>query len=70
MPCEAGTQRFGQVEDSYVRHIKGTGIGLSLVSRLMELHNGTIDIRSEKGKGATVSLIFPALLAQCTQAAT
>ncbi len=66
---ETVIQRFGQVEDSYVRHIKGTGIGLSLVSRLMELHDGNIDIQSEKGKGATVSLVFPAPLAQCTRSA-
>jgi signal transduction histidine kinase len=37
----------------------GTGIGLSLVNRVVKMHNGHIDITSKKGKGTTVSLSFP-----------
>ena len=41
-------------------HVKqGTGLGLYLCVRFMELHGGTLDIRSTKGKGTTVSVSFP-----------
>ena len=36
----------------------GSGIGLSLSKQIMMLHNGRIQVQSEKGKGAVMSLIF------------
>lgn len=36
----------------------GTGIGLSLVKELVDLHKGLIDVDSEKGQGTTFSIIF------------
>jgi len=37
----------------------GTGLGLSVVYRTMQLHDGWIDIQSEKGKGTKVTLGLP-----------
>lgn len=37
----------------------GTGLGLSVVYRTMQLHDGWIDIESEKGKGTKVTLGLP-----------
>src|SRR5579884_2179911 len=37
----------------------GTGIGLALTFRMMQLHSGTIDFSSEAGKGTTFHLRFP-----------
>jgi len=37
----------------------GSGLGLSIVSRLMELHGGSFAIDSVPGKGTTVRLVFP-----------
>lgn len=37
----------------------GTGLGLTIAKRNVELNNGTIDVASEKGKGTTVRLTLP-----------
>lgn len=39
--------------------IPGTGIGLSFVSQIMELHNGRIEVESAEGRGSTFTLRFP-----------
>ena len=43
----------------YTTEEKGTGIGLSLSRRIMQLHGGTIRLRSGEKKGTTVVLTFP-----------
>lgn len=40
---------------------KGSGIGLAMTYRAVQLHNGTIDFVSEDGRGTTFRLQFPAL---------
>lgn len=37
----------------------GAGIGLSLVRKIAEAHNGSVDLTSEEGKGTAVTLIIP-----------
>jgi PAS domain S-box-containing protein len=44
---------FEQVDSSYARQQQGTGLGLALTKRLVELHNGEIWLSSEAGKGST-----------------
>ena len=54
-------QPFGQVSDAYISHPgEGSGLGLSLVKSLMELHGGTLDIESVPGEGTKVTVTFPA----------
>ncbi|MGQ1788442.1 ATP-binding protein [Saccharicrinis sp. GN24d3] len=48
-------ERYYQVENN----ISGTGIGLALTKRLVELHNGTIKAISNKGEGATFIVTLP-----------
>lgn len=38
---------------------KGTGIGLTLVEKIAEIHGGSVRIESEKGKGATFYFTLP-----------
>ena len=37
----------------------GTGLGLTIAKRNVELNGGTIEVRSQKGVGTTVTLTFP-----------
>jgi PAS domain S-box-containing protein len=46
------------------RGIEGTGIGLSVVHRLVQDHGGAITIQSELGKGATFRVYFPVVRAE------
>lgn len=52
-------QPFVQGEDVYTKRNSGTGLGLHLVSLMMELHGGACDISSQLGSGTVVTLIFP-----------
>ncbi|RLD59627.1 MAG: hypothetical protein DRJ01_11055 [Bacteroidetes bacterium] len=42
---------YAQAEDETSRKYGGTGLGLAIVKNLIDLHNGSIDIKSEEGKG-------------------
>ena len=52
-------QSFGQVDSGLNRKYEGTGLGLPLTKKLVELHGGTMDIVSMPGKGTAVTLVFP-----------
>lgn len=54
-------QSFGQVDSGLNRKYEGTGLGLPLTKKLMELHYGDIRMQSELGLGTTVTLLFPAV---------
>ena len=51
---------FGQAGDYLHRGHLGTGLGLSLVNSMIELHGGRLELASEVGAGTTVTLVFPA----------
>lgn len=51
--------KFSQIDSALSRKVDGTGLGLSLTSRLVEQHDATIDVQSEVGKGSVFSVRFP-----------
>ena len=58
---------FRQVDSKLSRKFEGTGLGLSLVRSMVELHGGTVHLESEMDKGTTVFISLPAVL--CIEAA-
>lgn len=51
---------FGQVDGTLARKQEGAGLGLPLTEGLVELHNGTLVIKSRKGSGTSVTVTLPA----------
>ncbi|HKD97639.1 MAG TPA: SpoIIE family protein phosphatase [Micromonosporaceae bacterium] len=52
-------ERFYRADNSRGRTVEGSGIGLSLVRSLVELHGGTIGVESELDRGTTVTVELP-----------
>ena len=50
---------FGQADSGLNRKHEGTGLGLPLTVGLMELHDGSLKIKSNKGQGTIVTVTFP-----------
>ncbi len=52
---------FGQLDNALDRSGSGTGLGLPLAQAIMRIHDGRLEILSEKSIGTTVTMIFPAV---------
>ena len=52
-------QPFVQLDSKLSRQYAGTGLGLSLVSRMTEMHGGGIFVESEVGQGSRFTVSFP-----------
>ena len=51
--------RFYRGKDPRIRTIRGSGLGLTLVKQIVDAHGGSVQTRSEPGKGSTFSIRLP-----------
>jgi DNA-binding response OmpR family regulator/anti-sigma regulatory factor (Ser/Thr protein kinase) len=56
---DAVFQEFTQIDNAFQRNVKGTGLGLPLSKKLIELLGGTITLRSELGIGSRFTVTLP-----------
>ena len=52
-------QKFFRAKNAVSKQYAGTGLGLSIVGRVIELHNGSISLESEEGKGTRFVVRLP-----------
>jgi CheY-like chemotaxis protein len=52
-------QPFVQLDSSLAREVTGTGLGLALVTQMVRLHGGSVNVESQPGQGSRFTIILP-----------
>ncbi len=52
-------QEFFRAKNEYTRGVSGTGLGLTIVKRIVDAYHGKIEVESEFGKGTTFKIQLP-----------
>jgi signal transduction histidine kinase len=56
---DSAFDEFYRAKNKYTVHVPGTGLGLTLVKRLVDMHQGKVTVQSEPGKGSTFTISLP-----------
>lgn len=51
--------RFGRATNARSRGIAGSGVGLYIAAKIVEVHGGTLELRSVENEGSTFSIVLP-----------
>jgi signal transduction histidine kinase len=52
-------EKFYRAGSALVHDVRGSGLGLSIVSHVVEAHGGRVDVMSELGEGSTFTIVLP-----------
>jgi len=55
-------EEFRQASGDHLGKAEGTGLGLALAKRFVELHGGTMRLESAPGRGSTFAFVLPELM--------
>jgi signal transduction histidine kinase len=61
--AESAFDEFFRAKNAYTTRVPGTGLGLSLAKRLVELHQGKITVKTAPGQGSTFTVSIPTVAA-------
>jgi signal transduction histidine kinase len=54
--------KYGTIANENSRHVDSLGLGLPITKQLIEVQNGTLEVKSEIGKGTEMKMRFPYLM--------
>jgi two-component system, OmpR family, phosphate regulon sensor histidine kinase PhoR len=54
-------ERFYKADTSRNRYVQGSGLGLSIVKKIVEMHKGSIHVLSSPGEGTEITVVLPKL---------